>query len=107
MLPLDEKRALSASAEVDVPQGEQLRLHGQDDRESIGNRTISAAIPTATTVCIVIVYQIVPMANTIVKLPFNTTGVSGRARVTNVAGHIFHGDVNMHMYNGASGRSNI
>ncbi|KZP07411.1 hypothetical protein FIBSPDRAFT_1052987, partial [Athelia psychrophila] len=76
MLP-QEKRASSASDEVDV-QRKQLRL--LDDRENIGNRRASTAIQTANTTS------------------FNTIGTLGP--VTNVAGHIFHGNVNM--YNGAS-----
>ncbi|KZP09205.1 hypothetical protein FIBSPDRAFT_938574 [Athelia psychrophila] len=79
MLPR-EKRARSASDEVDV-QRIQLRL--QDDRENIGNRMASTAIQTAN------------------MTSFNTIGTLGP--VTNVAGHIFHGSVNM--YNGAPGRS--
>ncbi|KZP07304.1 TPR-like protein [Athelia psychrophila] len=101
MLPGDN-RAQSASGDIDVPQRRQLR--SQDDRENIGNQTTSTVIQTATTGCIETAYQLqkVPMANTIVKPSVNTTGASGRARVTNVAGHIFHGNVTMHMYNGAS-----
>ncbi|KZP03492.1 hypothetical protein FIBSPDRAFT_941500, partial [Athelia psychrophila] len=76
MLPR-EKRARSASDEVDV-QRKQLRL--QDNRENIGNRMASTAIQTANTTS------------------FNTIGTLGP--VTNVAGHIFHGNVNM--YNSAS-----
>ncbi|KZP16426.1 hypothetical protein FIBSPDRAFT_957992 [Athelia psychrophila] len=56
----------------------QLRL--QDDRDNIGNRMASTAIQTANTTS------------------FHTIGALGP--VTNVAGHIFHGNVNM--YNGAS-----
>ncbi|KZP09212.1 hypothetical protein FIBSPDRAFT_964138 [Athelia psychrophila] len=76
MLP-QEKRASSASDEVDI-QGKQLRL--QDDRENIGGRMASTAVQTTG------------------ATSFNTIGTLGP--VTNVAGHIFHGNVNM--YNGAS-----
>ncbi|KZP16429.1 hypothetical protein FIBSPDRAFT_1047516 [Athelia psychrophila] len=75
-MPPREKRARSASDEVDV-QRKQLRL--QDDRDNIGNRMASTAIQAANTTS------------------FHTIGALGP--VTNVAGHIFHGNVNM--YNGA------
>ncbi|KZP06459.1 hypothetical protein FIBSPDRAFT_318313 [Athelia psychrophila] len=79
-MPPREKRARSASDEVDV-QRKQLRL--QDDRDNIGNRMASTAIQAANTTS------------------FHTIGALGP--VTNVAGHIFHGNVNM--YNGALGTS--
>ncbi|KZP29442.1 hypothetical protein FIBSPDRAFT_884873 [Athelia psychrophila] len=71
MLPRD-KRAQSALDEVDIP---------QDDRQNIDNRTTSTAIQT------------------VITTSFSTIGTSGP--VTNVAGHIFHGNVNM--YNSAPG----
>ncbi|KZP07386.1 hypothetical protein FIBSPDRAFT_287393 [Athelia psychrophila] len=80
MLPRD-KRTRPASDEVDGAQRKQLRL--QDDRENIRNRKTSTAMQTANTTS------------------FNTTGTLGP--VTNVAGHIFYGNVNI--YNKASATS--
>ncbi|KZP29434.1 TPR-like protein [Athelia psychrophila] len=60
----------------------EARKQLRDDPEITGDRPASSIIHTATTTS------------------FSTIGTSGQ--VTNIAGHVIHGNVNMHMYNGTS-----
>lgn len=70
----------------------QVRL--RDDPKKIGDRTASTTIHTANKVCDEMIYQSVPIAHVLMKTSFNNIGTSGK--VTNIAGHVIHGDLNVY-----------